>query len=152
MDWGTKVVLVMHGISAMITAGAAVHNGLLSIKHLLGKDVSSRLVRVYPQIILWGFLSTFLMGLWIYPDFVVRVRKPWLDQQMPMATGLFEIKEHWLGIALALAFFSASRCRTIDLRGPSLDRGLFHLCAISLMLVVLYSAVLGMVLVSVRSI
>jgi len=152
MDWGAKIVLVMHGICAVITAGAAVHNGLLSIKHLLGKDVSPRLMRLYPQIILWGFLGTFLMGLWIYPDFVVRVREPWLDQQMPMATALFEIKEHWLGIALALAFFSASRSRTMHFRGPAPDRGLYHLCAISLMLVVLYSAVLGMVLVSVRSV
>ncbi len=104
MHWN-KLLLLTHAAVAIPLIGSSVHNGLLSIRNLLGRPTPVRLRRLYPQVTLALYLAALLLGSIIYPAFRVEVRAAHLDVVHPWATGLFEIKEHWvaLGIPLVIA-------------------------------------------------
>jgi hypothetical protein len=111
------LLLVLHGVSAMLLLGAASHQAL-SVWWPAPRPAtrwwrSLRAVRPerYTQAIAVLFVATALLGAFCYPPFRAQVRTTYLDAQAPWATGLFEIKEHAAALALALlpAYWAAWR-------------------------------------------
>ncbi len=100
-----KLLLLLHAALAIPLIGSGVHNGVLGIRHLFGLPVQARLRRLYPRVVLALYVPNMLLGGLIYPAFRVDVRAGYLDAAHPWATGMFEIKEHWvaLGFWLVLA-------------------------------------------------
>lgn len=52
---------------------------------------------------IWAYLSSFILGLLIYPVFRIKVRAAYFDPKLPWLTGLFEIKEFVEAIGLFIA-------------------------------------------------
>ncbi|MGF1508153.1 MAG: hypothetical protein ACFB9M_01475 [Myxococcota bacterium] len=95
-----KVLLVLHGALSVALLGAAVHNGVLSVRLLLGLGVNRRLQRLYPRLVLWMYIPNFVLGAALYPTFRVDVRAGGLDASFPWAVAAFELKEHALVLGL----------------------------------------------------
>ena len=83
----------------------------------------------------------------MYPHFRVDVRGRYLDRHQPWASNLFDFKEHLmaLGLPMALTLFFLAR------RGDSV-RPLTNLFAVALWVMVLWSAVSGLIITSVRGV
>lgn len=58
----------------------------------------------------WAYLSSFVLGLLIYPVFRIKVRAEYFDPQLPWLTGLFEIKEYIGAIGLFIALVLLGYC------------------------------------------
>jgi hypothetical protein len=104
----TVFVLLLHSLSAFLLLGALSHQTFaLWWPPRAGREgwwESLRAVhaRRYAGAVVLLFLTTTLLGMLDYPVFRVDVRAAYLDEQVPWATGLFEIKEHATAIGLAL--------------------------------------------------
>ena len=88
----------------------------------------------------------------MYPVFKVRVRYQYFDKILPWATYLFEIKEHWDSMALAIFIVYYILSRYIN---PKEDKHLLRVYAILgiiLAVIVWYSAMASFVLTSYRSV
>ena len=101
-------LLIIHGILAMFLVGAISHQtlGLFWPKRPGQTGFVSR-VRVtnsqgYVNAILVLYCMTFVLGAYIYPTYRVFVRPPLQDLQLTYAIGLFEVKENFAAICLAL--------------------------------------------------
>jgi hypothetical protein len=149
-DFGTKLLLVLHATSAIVLVGAATHNGLLAIRQLGGNPVRRALQRLYVRIVGWAYLATFALGLATYPAFRLDVRAAWLDEHLPVATRMFEIKEHWLALGLVILAGYWPMSRTIDIARRSADSRLYHFCGIALAVIVLMATFTGLSLVAIR--
>ena len=79
------------------------HNLLLVIGYLRGKFARQKLEWRYVKVSLWSYIIVYITGALIYPAYKIYIRNIYFDPEIPWATGLFEVKEHWG--ALALAFF-----------------------------------------------
>ncbi len=143
-------MLVLHGLSAGVLGGAAIHNASLAWgRAVRGRRTAPRLRRVYPQVIAVAFLFTFALGLWMYPQFRVEVRAAGLDAHHPLLTALFEIKEHWLAVGLMLLAYLVPSSRHA-VGGSERDALLYDVACIALGVVVAWSAVVGLILTAVR--
>jgi len=58
-----------------------------------------------------GVILTYVIGALIYPAYRIYIRHHYFDPQLPWATGLFEVKEHWgaLGLAMFVVFYLLRR-------------------------------------------
>jgi hypothetical protein len=102
------VLLLLHGLSAMLLLGAVTHQALAlwwpvggqppGWWHALRAVHSERYVRAVVVL----FCLTVLLGAIDYIPFRVFVRARYLDAHVPWATGLFEVKEHAAAIGLAV--------------------------------------------------
>ena len=151
MDVASKVLLVVHGVTATVLAGAAVHNGVLAIRRWRrGRPVHPRLERLYPKVLSVAYLTTLILGLVIYPAYRLHVRLAFLDATVPGATASFEVKEHLaaLGLILLPYLIVASR----DAASPRSRRGelLYGLASVALALVVVYGAIVGLASAAIR--
>jgi hypothetical protein len=100
-------LLLLHTIAATLLLGAVSHQAIavcwtarpgVGFWTALRNVNTSRYVR--PTIVL--YLASVILGSLLYPDFRLRVRLEWLDQHLPAVTGLFEMKEHFTMIGMAL--------------------------------------------------
>jgi hypothetical protein len=114
------VLLLVHGLAAVALLGALSHQFVGQFWGLRGERRSFvtalRGVRgsAYPNAIVALYLTTFVLGTLIYPDFRLDVRSIW-DIELPKATGSFEIKEHFGAIGLAmLPAYWYTWCRDVD--------------------------------------
>ncbi|NKB68944.1 MAG: hypothetical protein GKR89_17900 [Candidatus Latescibacteria bacterium] len=100
------------------------HNLVLVVGFCRGRWGKKNLQQLYVKIAFISYCAVFALGALIYPTFRVRVRAEYFDAELPHATGLFEVKEHWaaLGLALFIAYFAISR--RFD---PEVDRGMLGL-------------------------
>lgn len=101
-------LLIIHGILAMFLVGAITHQtlGLFWPKRPGQTGFVSR-VRVtnsqgYVNAILVLYCVTFVLGAFLYPTYRVFVRPPLQDLQLTYAIGLFEVKENFAAICLAM--------------------------------------------------
>jgi hypothetical protein len=149
-----KALLVVHGLSAGVLAGASVHNALLSWRDLVSRrPTNARLQRLYPRVVAGAWLLTFGLGLVIYPPFRVTVRAEVFDVAMPLATGLFEMKEHWLALATLVLLYLVPSSAFIGRAGPPpVDRALYHLATIGVGAVVVYATIIGLTLAAIAPI
>lgn len=144
-----KVMLLLHLALAATLAGASGHAAVSAAQVASGRTDKRRLYRTYCAIIAVLYPATLLLGALLYPSFGLHVRAPYLDAQLPWATGLFEIKEHVAALALPLvaAQFAVSRKHAV----PK-PHALRVVLAFTLFAVVLLSGIVGALLVSHRSV
>ncbi len=95
-------LLIAHLIGTIVLVGAATHNLVCVAGYVRGKFIKQRKEKRYGAIFFWSYLVVYVLGILIYPAFRVYIRHFYLDPALPWATGLFEVKEHWGAIALAL--------------------------------------------------
>ena len=101
-------VLIVHGICAMFLVGAITHQALgVFWPRRPGQSGFVARMRVanssgYVTAIMVLYVITFLLGSYIYPIYRVFVRPPMQDLQLTYAIGLFEVKENFAAIVLAM--------------------------------------------------
>lgn len=100
----------------------------------------------------WLFAVTFVIGLLVYPAFRVYVRAQYFDVDLPLATGFFEVKEHWLGLALGLLGMYYPMSRNIDLMEDTDETFVYNLVGVALMVVIIGAVAVGQVLVMYKSV
>ncbi len=98
------VLLLTHLIAAGVLAGAMIHNLLIVFKYLRGKFGRKKRELYFARVGLWSYVIVYLFGCLIYPAFRVYFRAVYFDVDLSWATGLFEVKEHWGSLGLALFF------------------------------------------------
>jgi hypothetical protein len=101
-------LLIIHGVIAVFLIGAITHH-FLSVfwpRRPGQTDFVARARGVnskgYVQTIIILYVVTFTIGSILYPTYRVFVRPPLQDLQLTYAIGLFEIKENFAAIGLAL--------------------------------------------------
>jgi len=98
-----EFLLLVHLFATFVLVGAMTHNLLIVVNYLRGKFGRQKLEWLYVRVSLWAYVITYVVGALIYPAFRVHIRG-YFDPELPWATGLFEVKEHWGAVALALLF------------------------------------------------
>jgi len=97
-------LLLAHLFATFILVGSMTHNLLIIIDYLRGKFGRQRLEWLYIRVSLWAYIVVYIIGALIYPAYRIYIRHEYFDPQLPWATGLFEVKEHWGAVGLALLF------------------------------------------------
>lgn len=143
---------MIHAIMAITMLGAATHNGVLSIGMLRGKPGNQKLQHIYATVVFVTYVINYLIGLVMYPTFRVSVRAAYLDANVPMATGFFEVKEHWLALGLALLFWYYPYSWYARKLPPDKVPLLYPTVGIVLALLIWAAALTGLFLVALRSI
>jgi len=100
-----NLLVVVHLLATIVLVGSMTHNLLIVLKYRRGKFGRKNLEQYYLKIALWAYIVVYALGALAYPAFKINTRERLFDSQIPWATGLFEVKEHWG--ALGLAFFVA---------------------------------------------
>jgi hypothetical protein len=101
-------LLIVHGVLAVFLIGAITHHFLSVFWHRRPgeTDFLARARGVsalgYVQTIIILYVVTFALGAYLYPTYRVFVRPPLQDLMLTYAIGLFEIKENFAAIGLAL--------------------------------------------------
>lgn len=139
-----RPLLVLHALTAMALLGATTHLVVVKALRWRGRP-QARLEQRYSRLVGPLFTTAFVLGLAMYPHFRVDVRARFLDAQQPWASNLFDFKEHLvaLGLPMAVGLFFLGR------RGEA-ARPLTDLFAVTLWAIVLWSAVSGLLITSVR--
>lgn len=148
-----KTLLILHTIFAVVLVGAMTHNFFLMINYFRG---NINRLRLHNRYVLYGFVSfifTYLFtGVLIYPTFRVRVRYDYLDKSLPWVTGLFEIKEHWLSVALVIFIAYYLLNRFLDLRRDRHLVKMYSILGIILSIIIWYATVASFIIGSYKSI
>lgn len=97
-----EVLLLAHLFVTFVLVGSMTHNLLIVYAYVRGRFGRQRLEWLYVRVSLWSYAITYIFGVLIYPAFGVYIRNKHFDPQLPWATGLFEVKEHWGAIGMAL--------------------------------------------------
>ncbi|MHC4571972.1 MAG: hypothetical protein ACYS0C_07850 [Planctomycetota bacterium] len=99
-----EILLLAHLFATFVLVGSMTHNLLRVVSYLRGKFGRQELEWLYVKVSLWAYIVVYVIGALIYPAFRVHIRGSYFDPQIPWATGLFEVKEHWSAVGLALFF------------------------------------------------
>jgi len=99
-----KVLLLVHLLVTFLLVGSMTHNFFVVIGYVRGKFGRQKLELRYVKYAFWSYIIVYVFGILIYPAFGVYIRNPYFDPQFPWATGLFEVKEHWGAVGLAMFF------------------------------------------------
>jgi hypothetical protein len=101
-------LLILHGICALLLVGAVTHQalGVFWPRRPGQTDFLANARGIRPQIyvvpIIVLFVTTFILGATVYPVYRVYVRPPLEDLRVLYGIGLFEIKENFAAIVLAM--------------------------------------------------
>ena len=98
-----EFLLIVHLFATFVLVGAMTHNLLIVAGYLRGKFGRQKLEWLYVRVSLWAYIITYVVGALIYPAYRVHIRN-YFDPELPWATGLFEVKEHWGAVALAMLY------------------------------------------------
>lgn len=132
--------MLLHGLVAIVLIGSTTHNGWLAILALRGRRPLLRRIKLYCRVSWVAYLLTFTFGLLIYPVFRAAVRTHF-DADLPLATGFFELKEHWSAIGLALVAYQ--RMSLAELTDGSANRRFFMWSVVCVMSIVWGSLLVG---------
>jgi hypothetical protein len=148
-----KLLLLLHTAAAIVCLGSITHNLVMIVNYWRGQFRRVALEKLYVKVSFIAFLCTYLLGgIGLYPAFRYQVRYLYFDSALPWATGLFEIKEHWGALALAIFIVYYLLSRSIQ---PSADNPLtkvYILLGVLLTIIIWYAAIVGFLLVSYRSV
>ena len=97
-------LLLAHLLATFLLVGAMTHNLIIVIGYLRGKFGRQKLEWLYVRVSLWAYAVVYLIGALIYPAYRIHIRHRYFDPELPWATGLFETKEHWGAVGLAMFF------------------------------------------------
>lgn len=98
----SKPLLFLHLLGAFIATAVSWHLLVRFVIKVRGRRGVLRLVRLHSLLLIISYSVTMILGSLIYPTFRVRIRHDFLDAQVPLATALFEIKEHLAALAWPL--------------------------------------------------
>lgn len=149
-----KPLLFLHLLGAITALASAVHMALRLRRARNGQPGHYRTVRLHATVLLAAYATTLALGMLIYPTFRVRVRHDFLDAQVPLATALFEIKEHAvaLGLLPVVILFVLTRPLAFNRPLESHHVPLFAAMLAFVLGTLLFSAVCGWWLGTVRSV
>ena len=99
-----EILLLVHLFATFVLVGSMTHNLFIVVGYLRGKFGRQKLEQRYVKVSLWAYTTVYVFGALIYPAFGVYIRNPYFEPQFPWATGLFEVKEHWGAVGLAMIF------------------------------------------------
>ncbi len=100
--------LILHGLLAVALLGIVTHQAVSSLTRADKPAVgfSKRYLAVSPGLfvnaVMVAYIATFVLGSVIYPVYRLDVRIVFAEMQLGWAIGLFEVKEHWAALGLAL--------------------------------------------------
>ena len=102
-----NLLVVLHLLATFVLVGAMTHNLLIVLRYVRGKFGRKKLEYFYVKVSLWAYVVVYALGALAYPAFRINTRMRLFDENMPWATGLFEVKEHWgaLGLALFVVYY-----------------------------------------------
>lgn len=104
----TTILLILHGLTAMLLLGAVTHQGISvwKARPAVGTTFMRRVANVnvasYTNAVVILYIGVAVGGGIIYPTFVLDVKGSLTDARMLSAIGAFEIKEHLAVFGLAL--------------------------------------------------
>lgn len=104
LEGAYSFLLLLHLFVTFVLVGCMTHNLLIVIGYIGGKFNRQKLELYYTKISLWSYVIVYVIGALIYPAYRVYIRYNYFDPQLPWATGLFETKEHWAAVGLAMFF------------------------------------------------
>lgn len=155
--WG-KPLLILHALLAILLLGSMTHNVLLTVPYLWGRYRKVKLEKLYVRVITVSYLLTFTLGSLIYPNYRYYVRELYFDKQVHWASNLFDIKEHWaaVGLALVVAFWLLSRHfdprEQRDQPQYRSQLGAYVFLSVTLALIVWFNVISGLLLTAVRGV
>jgi hypothetical protein len=116
-------LLFLHLAAAVSTLAVAVHL-LVRLAQSARKPNPwlARSVRRHAWLLFSLYAATWVLGALIYPAFRILVRYAYLDETLPWATGLFEIKEHAATLGLVPALGVLLLARGASTTAPPLTR------------------------------
>jgi len=97
-------LLLAHLLATFVLVGAMTHNLLIVAGYLRGRFGRQKLEWLYVRVSLWAYAIVYVIGALIYPAYRIHIRHEYFDPKLPWATGLFEVKEHWGAVGLAIFF------------------------------------------------
>ncbi len=147
-----KWLLFFHLVGAFVLIGSQTHFLVIAVSYFRRRVNRLHLLRLYALINLIAFVTVFVLGALVYPNFRVHVRAEYFDVHLPAATAVFEIKEHLasLGMALSIWIFSASR--RIDEKTDKFDLQQVLIFSLILYLIGWYLIAGGYVLTTIKGI
>ena len=112
-------LLLVHLFATFVLVGSMTHNLFCVRDYLRSKFNRQKLEQLYVKVSLWAYVIVYVIGALIYPAFRVHIR-PDFDKELPWATGLFEVKEHWGRCRIGIVFrvlFSAQKLQAHRRKG-----------------------------------
>ena len=97
-----ELLMLVHLFATFVLIGSMTHNLLCVVKYLQGKFGRAKQELRYLKWSLSSYIFVYVIGAIIYPAFRVYIRGEVFDPLLPWATGLFEVKEHWAALGLAI--------------------------------------------------
>lgn len=98
------LLLLAHLFVTFVLAGSMTHGLLIVVGYLRGRFGRQKLEWFYVRVSLWAYTIVYIIGALIYPAYRIHIRHRYFDPELPWATGLFETKEHWGAVGLAMFF------------------------------------------------
>ena len=101
-------LLIVHGLVGVVLLGAITHQMVSLYRTRPGRSGSflERYTgvrdRTFTTAVLWLYPTGLLLGAIIYPAYRLNIRIPFEEMSLGWAVGLFELKEHFAGIGLAV--------------------------------------------------
>jgi hypothetical protein len=148
----TKALLVLHAALFVLMAGAATHNAVFTFSAIRGGTRGAAHHRRWVRVLACAYVASMLLGLTLYPDYRTGVRAAYLDAAVPLATGFFDVKEHWIGAGLFGLLWYAAASRRFDPKNKKPWHLPYHLTGLTLTAAVWLAGCVGLVLVAVRSV
>jgi hypothetical protein len=146
-------LLIVHGLVGVALLGAVTHQAVSLVWGSRSKGLSfaARYARVnqraFSNAVIVMCILGIVLGAIIYPYYRLNVRIPFEELQLGWAVGLFELKEHFAGIALGVLPMYAVTWRTQD---PAMQRANRKGLSLLLAFVVWWDFVIGHVLNNIR--
>jgi hypothetical protein len=121
----TIAILILHGLLAVGLLGAVTHQFIAAVRRqpVSGDGFVERYRKAragtFTGAVVVLFLVNAALGAWLYPSYRLDVRIPFEEMGLGWAVGLFELKEHFAGIALGLlpAYWWAWRAKSCPRAG-----------------------------------
>ncbi|HWA21026.1 MAG TPA: hypothetical protein VG735_01365 [Caulobacterales bacterium] len=101
-------LLIFHGLTGLALLGAITHQLVSAVRARPARSAAflDRYAgvnqRVFTVAVVLLYLAGVILGAIIYPSYRLNVRVPFEQMSLGWAVGLFELKEHFGGIGLAL--------------------------------------------------
>ena len=98
-----ELLLLVHLFATFVLVGSMTHNLFVVVDYIRGRFNRQKLEWRYVRVSLWTYVIVYVIGALIYPAFRARIRPDYFDP-LEWPTGLFEVKEHWGAVGLAMFF------------------------------------------------
>ena len=150
LEGAAPALLVIHALLAIALLGATTHDAVLVIGYLRGRFGRARLERTYVRIQLATYLATFAIGSVIYPAYRIYVRAAVFDRWSPWASNLFDVKENFAALGLAVVIAYAWLRGRFEPARDAAWRPLYAVLGLTVATLVWFQTVAGLVLVAER--